>query len=869
MKPLLQAYDVMVVGGGFAGFAAAVQAARLGLKTLLVESKAQWGGAAYEGRHSFLCGLYPGGDTSVEILNPGISKEVADLLISQKHAKTVKTGKMTMLKYEAESLQEVFNSLTEKEKNLHVLFESQIEDVHAENGRIKNVRMRYQNQTSVMPCRAIIDCSGNGDVIRMSGAAYDLAPIHERQLAAYACRIDGVINKDQITDLKIAYHLAQSAGLPKHLRFSIWMAGATSSQGILRVSVLPSDAPYEIENIRKQAAQVHEALKVSMTEFKNSVIYHFTDQIVEREGLRMRGLYVLTKDDVLNAQKFDDGAVKNAWPVEFWHQASGPRYDYLEDGQYYEIPSRCLQSKDIPNLFCAGRCISADAKALASVRVTGTCLALGEQAAQEAFTYLASGIPLNIVDMIREETKNHRVRTALREGTRTVSYAELMQKTEQLAGLLKDLPVKKYARTGLLVREGIDYVILNLAVLSLQVVIVPVPQASSKDEIDQIIRDMKLDLLIYEKSLYSAEENISVIGAFDQRPLEAVFFKAEMKEQNEFESLNPAFIRFTSGTTGQSKGVVISHESIRDRTEGADQALKITHNDTVIWVLSMAYHFIVTILLFLRRGAAIVLCEHEIPKGLIEGLRQGDATFIYAAPVHYEAMANTTEINPAHYSHVRMAVCTTAHLSPSAAEAFAAKFGFELSPAYGVIELGLPCVNDSGIAEKRRSAGRILSGYECRLEGTDKEGTGIVQIKGAGFFDAYFSPWQTRNQVVRDGWFETGDLGRLDKDGFLFLLGRNQQVINFMGMKIFPREIEEVLQQNPLIEQAYVYGEDHSVYGQMPCAKIVLKTDQTNFNEDELRKFCYANLPSYKVPKKFECVQELKKTKSGKVRLDQ
>ncbi len=876
MKSPEQAYDVIVAGGGFAGYGAAVQSARRGLKTLLVEKNSQWGGIAREGMHQFLCGLYLSGENfEYPVLNSGLSEEVTELLVSRGQAETVKAGKMTVLQYEPEAVQKIFTELAGKEMKLSLLFEAKVEDVDAGSGLIERVRVRHENQFFNIACRSVIDCSGSGEVIRKSGASYEIASAGERQLAAYACSIEGVKNGAEMPDLKIAYCLAQAAAagqLAPHLKFSIWMPDKKNGRGTLRVSVLPVDSEYDIQEIRKQAEQVHAVLKKAMPEFVNSKVLHLTEHIVEREGLRMLGRYTLTKNDVLTAKKFADGVVKSAWPVEFWNQKTGPRYDYLKDGECYEIPARCLQSKDISNLFCAGKCISADAQALASARVTGTCLALGEQAANSAAAYIGKEPVenLNFVDIIREETKNYRSRTALRQGTKSISYEGLFQNIERLAGKLKELPFKKYARTGLLVREGIDYVISNLAVLSLQAVIVPIPQNSTQDEINQIIRDIKLDALIFEKSLYdTGEESITFPSAFHGRAFSVIFFPAEMREQNEFKSLNPAFIRFTSGTTGQSKGVVISHQSIKERTEAADQALKITHNDVVIWVLSMSYHFIVTTLLFLRRGAAIVFCEHEIPKGLIEGLSAGDATFIYAAPMHYQAMARVSEFHPAQCTHVRKAVSTTVHLSAQTAREFSEKFGFELNTAYGVIELGLPFVNDSGLAEKCQSVGKLLPQYECRLVKQDKDGVGIVQIKGPGMFDAYFSPWKTRDQITVEGWFETGDLGRFDEQGFLYLLGRHQQVINFMGMKIFPREIEEVLQQNPAIDQAYVYGEEHSVYGQMPCAKIVFKTESTDFNEDALRQFCYARLPSYKVPKKFELVRSLKKTMSGKVKVDQ
>ena len=99
-----------------------------------------------------------------------------------------------------------------------------------------------------------------------------------------------------------------------------------------------------------------------------------------RDGARLLGQYTLTAQDVLEARKFPDPAARSAWPVEFWDPETGPRYRYLPDGEFYEIPRRCLASERIANLFAAGGCISAETLALASVRVMGTCIALGEAA---------------------------------------------------------------------------------------------------------------------------------------------------------------------------------------------------------------------------------------------------------------------------------------------------------------------------------------------------------------------------------------------------------------------------------------------------------------------------------------------------------
>jgi hypothetical protein len=106
--------------------------------------------------------------------------------------------------------------------------------------------------------------------------------------------------------------------------------------------------------------------------------------IMEREGLRLRGLYTLTADDVLGARSFPDAAARSAWPIELWEPGRGPVYRYLDPGRFCEIPRRCLKAAAAANLFCAGRCISATREALGATRVMGCCLALGEAAGRAA-----------------------------------------------------------------------------------------------------------------------------------------------------------------------------------------------------------------------------------------------------------------------------------------------------------------------------------------------------------------------------------------------------------------------------------------------------------------------------------------------------
>lgn len=476
---------------------------------------------------------------------------------------------------------------------------------------------------------------------------------------------------------------------------------------------------------------------------------------------------------------------------------------------------------------------------------------------------------MNIFDVIKYETAGLDQQTAVIEGQTRISYGELIIAAEQVADLLKSLGVSRFQRVGLLAEDSIDYIIASLAVLSCSAVIVPVAPEQSAEEVDEIINRIDLDCLLAEARFLKGKQHtmLPAVG-FTSKEFGLMQRTASMTLPPDYYSSNPAFIRFSSGTTGASKGVLLSHESIFDRTEAADKGMQITPEDTVLWVLSMSFHFVVTILLFLRRGATLVLCSHRFPEALIDGILVHRGSFIYASPFHYNLLSRTDLLAADSLKQVRMAISTAMKLPEQTAEAFYNRFGFELTEAYGIIEVGLPFIKVSGGREKRGSVGRALPDFELWLESQDAEGVGEIFIKGKGLLDAYFSPWQKRDELLKDGLFKTGDLGKIDSDGFLFIVGRGKDVINFVGMKIFSQEVESVINQHPQVKESLVYGVPHPQYGELPTADVVLLDSGGEGAAliADLRRFCYQKLARYKVPKEFNFVASIPKTASGKIR---
>jgi long-chain acyl-CoA synthetase len=326
-----------------------------------------------------------------------------------------------------------------------------------------------------------------------------------------------------------------------------------------------------------------------------------------------------------------------------------------------------------------------------------------------------------------------------------------------------------------------------------------------------------------------------------------------------FDSLNAAFIRFSSGTTARSKGVVISHETLLARIRAANEALGIGTADRVLWVLPMAHHFAVSIILYLYHGATTILAPASDPAVMLRLMREHWATVMYGSPYHYTLLAGQPDA--AAMSQLRLAVSTAFALSQEVADLFHSKTGQHLTQGMGIIEAGLPLLNLEHAATHPTSVGKPTPSFEVKI---DPEGE--LLLRGPGLFDAYLSPWQPREEVLRDGWFPTGDIAEIDETGSLYLKGRVRSVINVGGMKCFPEEVEAILNSHRSVQAARVLARPHPALGFIPVAEVIAESSPEITLGSELKKLCQQRLSAYKVPLVFTFVTELPLTASGKLR---
>jgi long-chain acyl-CoA synthetase len=483
----------------------------------------------------------------------------------------------------------------------------------------------------------------------------------------------------------------------------------------------------------------------------------------------------------------------------------------------------------------------------------------------------------SIVEAIRERANPEAV--ALVQKERTLSYQELFTRCDSIAESLRAVLIPAPGRTdrlriGVHYPSCIDYVPLALATLAAGGCFVPIPDELADEEKRELLNRTALDaVLVIESSASWVPADAQRLGALDIGDQSVLIMRvtsaAPAFPTAAFEALNPAFIRFSSGTTGKSKGVLLSHESLLQRITAANEGLRIAPGDRILWVLPMAHHFAVSIVLYLYHGATTIIEETHLGEDLLRAGAEQKATVMYGSPVHYRQLVEAPDI--AQWTTLRLAVATAAALDAATAQKFLARFGLELVQGLGIIELGLPILNLTGARQSPEALGLPLPAYAALLKGDDgkepETGTpGEICLRGPGMFDAYLDPWMPRAEVVdSEGWFATGDLGTRDADGRLYISGRKKTLINVGGMKVFPEEVEAVLNSHPKVQRSLVEARLHPLYGEVPVARYIPNPEGAPTTM-EIRTHCRSKLAGYKIPLMFTSVTELPLTASGKLK---
>ena len=389
-------YDVAVIGGGAAGLAASVTAARAGARVALVERYGFLGGMATAAMVGTVCGLYRTvASGPPQPLNDGFPQTFAERLAAMPGSSApVRRGRTFVLPYTPFAFACLADEVTAETRGLDVYLHASLVGVETGGACIEALHLGTWERRLALRARAVIDTSGDAVVAEQAGATTEAVPMAERQLSSLVVVLQGVDTAALGAGARVAVLRALAGAerrgrLPKGAANVMLALSAQPGEVIVKLALagiaeeLPPGRTFATvaeQEGRRRARSVTEFLK-TLPAFKRAFVSHAAPQIGVRESRRIVGRYALTREDVLSARKFDDAIARASWPIELWEEGEpGARYEYLEDGETYDIPLRCLEARDVGNLFMAGRCLSASHEALGSARVIGTCLATGAAA---------------------------------------------------------------------------------------------------------------------------------------------------------------------------------------------------------------------------------------------------------------------------------------------------------------------------------------------------------------------------------------------------------------------------------------------------------------------------------------------------------
>lgn len=385
--------DVLVVGGGSAGIAAAVAAARTGASVMLVERMGFLGGTLTSVTLGSICGLYGLDGGRVQRLVRGLADEIIDRLARRGGANAPKVWLQTAsLPYHPEPMKRVADDLME-EAGVAVRFHSLAVEVIRREERVGGVIFESIDGRWGVEAGVVVDTTGDGQIAALAGAEWR-CDVDDLQFPTTMIRFGGVdTNAVEKTDRAALHkHLeaAVAAGfdLPRTAGGIFAFNAEVVHLNITRVDVdgrppnpLSVREMSEAEAKGRRMAELYlEAFRQHVPGYANAWLLDTGAQIGVRESRRIAGDYTIDEDEVLSGARYEDGIAACAWPVEEHGADRATRWVWLPDGTFYQIPWRCLLPKGLDGLVMAGRCVSATHVAQASLRVAGTCFAMGEAA---------------------------------------------------------------------------------------------------------------------------------------------------------------------------------------------------------------------------------------------------------------------------------------------------------------------------------------------------------------------------------------------------------------------------------------------------------------------------------------------------------
>jgi long-chain acyl-CoA synthetase len=494
---------------------------------------------------------------------------------------------------------------------------------------------------------------------------------------------------------------------------------------------------------------------------------------------------------------------------------------------------------------------------------------------------------MNLYQNLVSTTEKDPEATALYFGHETISYGELLARTNRLANALRGLGLDESSKVSVLLRNVPEFVISYYAVLALGATVVPLCYMCLAEEVEKIVCDSMVETLItnfefddlvrdLQKSMCS---QISRFIVSEAPELEGViqYEKLVENQSDEFEGMDRdaddvAVILYAPTSSQVVRGCMLSHRNLDWNAGVVGEGLALNADDVVMGVLPFfaVYGQSCVMNASINAGCSIVLHESFIPGEVLKSLQHEQVTVFFGVPTMYVYILNHPLIYQYDLGSVRLWFCGGAPFPREVMDRWNNELGSKIFEGYGLTEAA-PVVTMQPLegAYKIGSIGVPPEGLDLKVfdeEGKELERgeVGELAIKGPNVMKGYYNKPEETEKMLREGWLYTGDMVYIDDDGYLFIVGRKKDLIIRGGFNIYPREIEEVLVSHPLISEAAVVGIPNKYLGEEVKAYVKQKPG-SNLTEEQVLEYCEEHLPYYKTPKFVVFVRSFKKDPSGQI----
>lgn len=496
---------------------------------------------------------------------------------------------------------------------------------------------------------------------------------------------------------------------------------------------------------------------------------------------------------------------------------------------------------------------------------------------------------MDVRQTLQEVASRYGDKAAVVFDAETLSFAQLHHQVLGLAQALQAQGVQKGDKVGIYLPNSPAYVLSYLACFSLGVVSVPLDFMLKSDELTSCLDHAEVKVLIVQDkpevdlaSINTAVSSLSTLiltnNIVPEYLSEAVLFNdllsradADALQSVLIQETDPALIMYTSGTTGRPKGIVLNYKHLDGSPQAMHHFVDLTDKDIKLVAIPLSH---IAGLIYIQNcitfGITLILMARFNPYGFLGNIAKYRVTCFHIVPAMYTAMLSVKKIDNYDLSSLRWVVVFGAPSSPEILERFHQYCpNAKLLNGWGMTETCPPNVVTPMDSLNIASVGKPAP--HCEVQIFDEQdqavpvGTiGEIVIRGWIIMDEYYKDPETTGQCKRNGWLYTGDLGRFDDEGFLYIVGRKKEMIKVGGQIVFAPEIETSLCRHEAILEAAVIGVPDDLRGEVVHAFVSLKEGQVATSED-LRHYAREHLANFKVPQRIDILSDLPKNRIGKI----